>query len=48
VVGCEVKVLYCVLQDDGVDLDDRRVDAVGHEGTGTSANACAAVQMLVR
>ena len=47
VVGCEVEVLDCVLQDDGVDLDDRRVDAVGHEGTRTCANAGAAVRLLV-
>jgi hypothetical protein len=42
VVGSEVEVLYCVLQDDGVDLDNRRVDAVGHEGTGTCADSSAA------
>lgn len=47
VVGCEVEVLYSVLQDDGIDLDDRRVDAVGHEGTRTRANARAAIRMLV-
>lgn len=47
VVGREVKVLYCVLHDDGVDLDNSRVDAVGHEGAGTGANASAAVRILV-
>lgn len=47
VVGREVKVLYCVLKDDGVDLDDSRVDSMGHKGTGTGANASAAVRILV-
>ena len=47
VVRSEVKVLDCILQNNGVDLDNRRVDAVGHEGTGTCANASAAVWVLV-
>ena len=47
VVGSEVEVLYRVLQDDGIDLDDRRVNSVGHEGTGTCANASAAICILV-
>lgn len=47
VVRSEVKVLDCILQNNGVDLDNRRVDAVGHEGTRTGANASAAVWVLV-
>lgn len=47
VVGCEIKVLDCILQDDGVNLDDCRVDTVSHEGTRTGANSSATIYVLV-
>lgn len=46
VVGCEIKVLDCILQDDRVDLDDSRVDAMSHEGTRTCANSSSTVWAL--